>query len=488
MNLNLTFAGFDVGQHDCISLQTSSDSNDKQSYLEMGFGRGVSLCVHAATTDMSFVGTDFNPSHTLFARNLAKVGNADIQLYDDSFELLYKRLQKQEAEFDYIVLHGVWSWVSYENQKVILQIIRDHLKVGGIVYVSYNCFPGWDGKWSSRKLLTMYHDYMSGTKVERIRNALGFFKDFLETNPLYLQNNPSAAQVSQIIENEPFDYLAHEFFNDVANCCYFVDMVRDLESCKLQFACGALPLWHYEDSSLNKQNQAFLDQIAEPTLKEQLKDYYLNRQFRNDIFVKGAQKLSGQQICDKFLNTRFTLTSIPDSDAEDLDAIRKDMIAFLAKDSYTPKSMREAQLQLGGGGLHIRELAKLVADMMTSGYIHPVTNKDITDSIAKRSIDFNRHIFSNQCKKQYVRYAAAPLIGGGVLINEVSQVFLYGLMSGVDEKGLGAFAWDILKAQGRKLNKAGVDLESDKENIKELDSVLQDLLPKIPLYKNLGII
>ena len=46
-------------------------------------------------------------------------------------------------EFDFIGLHGVWSWVSPENQKIIINFIRKKLKVGGVVYISYNTLPGW---------------------------------------------------------------------------------------------------------------------------------------------------------------------------------------------------------------------------------------------------------------------------------------------------------------------------------------------------------
>jgi len=41
-------------------------------------------------------------------------------------------------DFDYIGLHGIWSWISDENRQVIVDFIRKKLKVGGVLYISYN--------------------------------------------------------------------------------------------------------------------------------------------------------------------------------------------------------------------------------------------------------------------------------------------------------------------------------------------------------------
>ncbi|MDE6044987.1 MAG: hypothetical protein K2F85_05670, partial [Helicobacter sp.] len=63
LNLNLTIAGFDVGARHRVGV------DDGISYLELGFGRGTSINIHAATHDGQFVGTDFNPSHVFMARS-----------------------------------------------------------------------------------------------------------------------------------------------------------------------------------------------------------------------------------------------------------------------------------------------------------------------------------------------------------------------------------------------------------------------------------
>ena len=65
-------------------------------------------------------------------------------LYDASFEQL---LARNLPEFDSISLHGIWTWVSRDNHRVITDFVFRHLKPGGIFYISYNCFPGWSAAY-----------------------------------------------------------------------------------------------------------------------------------------------------------------------------------------------------------------------------------------------------------------------------------------------------------------------------------------------------
>ena len=68
LNLNLTIAGFDVGLRHKVGVE------DGIHYLELGFGLGTSINIHAATYDGQFVGTDFNPSHAFMARSSMRGG------------------------------------------------------------------------------------------------------------------------------------------------------------------------------------------------------------------------------------------------------------------------------------------------------------------------------------------------------------------------------------------------------------------------------
>src|SRR5207302_1338490 len=85
-------------------------------------------------------------------------------------------LDDRLGEYDYVLCHGVWSWVPAAVQDKIFAVCARHLAPQGIAYVSYNTYPGWHGKAILRDLLRFHAD--SATTVrERIakgRQVLDF--------------------------------------------------------------------------------------------------------------------------------------------------------------------------------------------------------------------------------------------------------------------------------------------------------------------------
>ena len=94
-------------------------------------------------------------------------------LLDDSFEELAAR--PEVPEFDVIALHGIWTWISEENSRVVLDIIRRKLRAGGIVYISYNCLPGWAPSLPLRHLMKLHAVAPESTGiVGKLNGALAF--------------------------------------------------------------------------------------------------------------------------------------------------------------------------------------------------------------------------------------------------------------------------------------------------------------------------
>ncbi|RAI18286.1 class I SAM-dependent methyltransferase, partial [Rhodoblastus acidophilus] len=119
---------------------------------ELGFGQGLSANIHAAAGPARWHGADFNPSQAGFAQELAAASGSGAALYDDAFADFANR--PDLPDFDYICLHGIWSWISDENRQVIVDFVRKKLKVGGVLYISYNTLPGWAAFAPMRHLMT----------------------------------------------------------------------------------------------------------------------------------------------------------------------------------------------------------------------------------------------------------------------------------------------------------------------------------------------
>jgi SAM-dependent methyltransferase len=122
--------------------------------LELGCGQGLSAnIIAAANPHIDYTAVDFNPAHIAGASALARDANTpNVHFREASFEEI--ATDETLGEFDVITLHGIYTWVSTENREHIIRIVRDKLKTGGLLYVSYNCYPGWAPLAPIRRLFT----------------------------------------------------------------------------------------------------------------------------------------------------------------------------------------------------------------------------------------------------------------------------------------------------------------------------------------------
>ena len=158
---------------------------------ELGFGQGLSLNIHAAASEAQWYGTDFNPAQAAYALSLGVTSGSDARLFDDSFAEFCAR--PDLPDFAYIGLHGIWSWISDDNRRIIVDFVRRKLKVGGILYISYNTQPGWAAMMPMRRLLAEHISVMSargGGWPSRIDAALDFAANLMAVDPIFARVNP----------------------------------------------------------------------------------------------------------------------------------------------------------------------------------------------------------------------------------------------------------------------------------------------------------
>ena len=279
------------------------EDQEETTHCELGFGQGLSIAFHATSSFAKFYGTDFNPAHAAHAKQLAAKGKINAQFYDDSFEELLNR--DDLPLFDSISLHGIWSWISHENQSYILQFIRKFLKPNGVVYISYNCLTGWATNMPVRELFHSHFNFnsKSANPLQKVKDALDFSEDLLQKNPIFAQRNPQALNKLQDLKKQNPNYLIHEYLNQDWQCFSFQQVVRIFEDIKMSYAGSTDLNYHIENINLSPENLAFLNQIEHPIFREQCRDYFTNTQFRRDLFVRGKNQLSPLQIQEKLRNT-----------------------------------------------------------------------------------------------------------------------------------------------------------------------------------------
>jgi methyltransferase-like protein/SAM-dependent methyltransferase len=118
----------------------------------------------ASLPDASFVGIDLSPRQVSEARALADaLGLANVDLKAMSIG----DVGDEFGTFDYIICHGVYSWVPREIQDAILRVCSRNLAPTGIAYVSYNTYPGWHVRAMVREMI-VFHDDRTLTPRQRV--------------------------------------------------------------------------------------------------------------------------------------------------------------------------------------------------------------------------------------------------------------------------------------------------------------------------------
>ena len=464
---------------------------------ELGFGQGLSANIHAAASVCSWHGTDFNPAQAGFAQELASASGSNAHLFDEAFA---EFAQRDMPEFDYIGLHGIWSWISDENRAVIVDFIRKKLKVGGVLYISYNTLPGWGTFAPMRHLMTEHAEVIGADGVgivSRIDGALDFAEKLLATNPLFARANPLVNEKIKQIKGQNRHYLAHEYFNRDWYPMHFGTMVKWLESAKLTYACSANYLDYVEAVNLTPEQQAFLKDIHDPMFKQTVRDFMVNQQFRKDYWVKGARQLTPFEKAEGLRDQRLILTAHrPDVSLKVTGALGE---AALTEAIYTPvlnlmadhkiRTLAQIEQALQAAGITFAQLIQVVLVLCGNGTLSAVQD-DTAITKAKKYIDkLNTHLMLKARSGNDITFLASPVTGGGFGVGRFHQLFVQAIRQGKRKpEEWAAFVANILAAQGQKIVKEGTPLETAEEQLSELTKQAIEFANKqLPIFKALQI-
>lgn len=464
---------------------------------ELGFGQGVSLNIHAAASAVQWYATDFNPAQVLFAKDMASVSGHDAQIFDESFREFSER--EDLPEFDFISLHGIWAWVSADNQRLIVDFIRRKLKVGGVVYISYNTLPGWTTMSALQHMLSEYDQVMGSrkaSKVERIHHAFGFTQALIDQSPSLIDQSPSLPKCVQNHSKKNAAYLVHEYLNRDWQALYFSQVADALLPAKLTYVCAANFLEDYQPSNLTLEQQAILADLHDPIFMQSSKDYMQNKFFRRDLWVKGARELSSHELNQYWQSLRFMLIINADEVKFEVTGaagkvelqrrIYEPIIEALS--DYQSHNVLSIRSQLSDD-FSVNLLYEALAVLQASGVIALVQDEAIVHGAKERCNRLNSYIMQQNMAGKPIGFLASPLTGGGLHIDKISMMFLFAytqgvkgtlgvnkLQTGEDTRALDEWVvatWQQLQSLDQCLIKEGKTLYGEAENLAELRRLAQ---------------
>lgn len=464
---------------------------------ELGFGQGLSVAVHAAASTVEWWGTDFNPAQAAFARSLDAASGAGSRLFDEAFDEFARR--GDLPEFDFIALHGIWSWISDANREVIVDLIRHRLRPGGLVYVSYNAFPGWAPFVPVRQMLAE-HVALAGeatAKAERIDQALQFAERLVSLNPAYMRANPQIAERLKSMKGQDRRYLAHEFFNRDWHPMSFDRVAGLLGPAKLSYAGSAYLLDHVPALNLTSEQQALLAEIRDPVFLQVVQDMMVSQQFRRDYWIKGPTRLTALEQSELLLDERIVLSMPRDrvslkvkgalGEGTLSEAVYNPILDALADGK--PRTLREVATTVEPKGVTLAQVIEAAVVLSSGSTFAPAQPDAVVHEVRSRTERLNAFIRKAARSGAEIGFLASPVTGGAVGVGRFDQLFLTSFEGGhKDPSEMAQDTWALLSAQGQKIVKEGKTLEAAEENLAELrGQAAQFVGSTLPALQSLGV-
>lgn len=220
-------------------------------------------------------------------------------------------------EFDYIICHGVYSWVPPEIQRKILQICRDFLSPNGIAYISYNTLPGWHQFQIYREMMKYHASKMTSLqdKIEQSKAIIQFAAEHvLSPNESYGQ---FLREHSDFISNLSDEYLFHEYLEDHNEALYFHQFIDRIRASKLQYL-GDSMFHSMLPPDIPQNTQNILNNISHSLYDlEQYTDFLKSRLFRSSLIVRETHNINREIHPSTFRDFYFQYHVQP-TDKEDI--------------------------------------------------------------------------------------------------------------------------------------------------------------------------
>lgn len=298
---------------------------EKARVLELGCAGGGNVLPFALTyPNAHAVGIDLSSVQVEQGQDvIAALGINNLQLHAMSLT----DITPEFGQFDYIIAHGVFSWVPPEVREAMLRILRENLSPDGIGYISYNTYPGWKAGDIVRDAMLL-HSHSASSDGDRLASAkamLNLLSDGIAPN------NPLApslrAAVAQLQKQSDY-YIAHEYLEMFNNPCYLLEFVNMADQHDLTHVGDADP--HTEMSVTYGQNVQLnhsLVAMGKPReMRQQYLDFATGRNFRKSLVIhkeRAEQVLISpdmERLSDLRWAGHFTETEPPKSTPKDRKA------------------------------------------------------------------------------------------------------------------------------------------------------------------------
>ena len=260
--------------------------------LEIGSSYGGNLISQALFyPQATFTGIEIAPTQVSVGKTyIDQLGITNLDLLEGDVNESHEHL----GTYDYIIAHGFYSWVDEETKDNFLRLCKEHLAENGILYMSYNTYPGWHKMDSIRSLLEFANkDIDTLNHREKVRHGktvaskLGAL--MLEYDTVKNQQASFLQSLRQTLQKQDC-YVGHDHLEPVNTPMYFHQCMDHMAEHGFIYLCDCdlnLSFPDVYDETLRTKLQELAPH--DPLAREQYIDFMLNTAFRKSLFThKGA--------------------------------------------------------------------------------------------------------------------------------------------------------------------------------------------------------
>ncbi len=284
-------------------------------------------------------------------------------------EMSITEIDSTFGKFDYIIVHGILSWVPQDVRDKIFEICGNNLTKKGLAYISYNTLPGWSVIRGIREMMLYHTDNFSNPsdKSREARMLLKFIKDGNKSN----EDSPYTKFISNeidILSKCKDSYLLHDHLEANNHPYYFHEFIKKSVANGLQYL-GDTSLSTMFSGNMPKETFNVLKQVSNDIVRsEQYMDFIRNRRFRSSILCHK----------DAVLNRNILPERMKDFYIESKFKAQKDTeVNAVSSDSVVYKS-------LDGSNLNTTNKYLIVALDYLAECFAPIHVKDLIQAVKNR--------------------------------------------------------------------------------------------------------
>jgi len=304
--------------------------------LEVGCASGGNIIpMGCALPQSKFVGIDYSARQieqgqkTVAAMGLENVTLRHLDILAAGPDL---------GQFDYIIAHGIYSWVPPEVREKLLALCRQNLAANGVAYISYNVYPGW-GLIGLVRDMMLYRTRNITDPRERLaqsRELLNFLSESVSEGSVYgdfikAYNAYRVQEKPEAVDSESF--LLHDELEEVNDPVYFFQFAQQVEQHGLQYVGDAVFSSMFANKYPEEVGNTLNQMSRSVTDFEQYLDFLANRTFRQSLLCHQGISLTRRLTPQHLINFHISSSAMPVAQTPNIKSVSVEK--FIASNKAT---------------------------------------------------------------------------------------------------------------------------------------------------------